>query len=181
MGEVVAINTDVFPAVSGYLGMTVEAFNNLAGPDLEKYMDGIISTNDFWERFSIKHGFRINEDLFLKFFKPNIDQQMVSILNQLKKMDRVVCGTNTFDSHYDYLKRHGYYDHFDKVYASNKMGVSKPHSNFFLQILKNEQVVPADAVFVDDLETNVFAAEELGIRSILFQGADRLRTHIPST
>ncbi|MBW1865738.1 MAG: HAD family phosphatase, partial [Deltaproteobacteria bacterium] len=118
MGGVVANNTDVFPAVCGHLGLTAERFYELAGSNLERLMDGAISGDEFWARFSSNYGIPVKEDLFAKYFDPYLDQGVVAILSRLKNSTRVVCGTNVFDSHYDYLVPRGYYDMFDAVYAS---------------------------------------------------------------
>ena len=72
----------------------------------------------------------------------------------------------------------GYYDLFDAIYASNKMGVSKPHRDFYRYILMSEGVKPEDAVFIDDTEENVISADKLGIYSIWFKDSVRLRTDI---
>jgi HAD superfamily hydrolase (TIGR01509 family) len=58
------------------------------------------------------------------------------------------------------------------------MGVSKPHSKFYRYILNVEGMKPESAVFIDDDETNVRAAEKLGIQSILFRNSERLRSDI---
>ena len=129
-------------------------------------------------RFSSRIGKKVSEDLFAKFFNPRLDLNVTAILKQLKDNARVVCGTNTFDSHYDYLVLGGYYDLFDAVYASNKMGVSKPHRDFYRYILMSEGVNPEDTVFIDDTEENVISAEKLGIRSIWFKDSVRLRSDI---
>jgi putative hydrolase of the HAD superfamily len=178
MGGVVAGNTDVFPAVHGHLGMAAEQFYRLAGSNLEKLMDGAITGDEFWTRFSLKSGIPVDEDLFAKYFNPRLDQGMVDILSRLKNSVRVVCGTNVFDSHYNYLMPRGYYDLFHAVYASNKMGISKPHLKFYRHILDAEGVNPEDAVFIDDFEVNVRAAERLGIRAVFFKNAEGLRSEI---
>ena len=178
MGEVVATNTDVFPAVCDHLGMTPGHFFAFSGSDLGMLMDGVITSDEFWKRFSSKSGKVVTEELFAKYFDPRLDRDVAAIVSQLKKSDRVVCGTNTFDSHYDYLAPRGYYDIFDAVYASNKIGVSKPRPEFYLNVLKAEEVRPEAAVFIDDAEANVRAAEKLGIRSILYKDPDRLRSEI---
>ncbi len=178
MGEVVAGNTNVFPQVFNHLNITAEQFYVFAGSSMERLMNGEISADDFWRRFSSRCGQKVEEELFAKYFNPRLDQHVVAILKQLKNRARVVCGTNTFDPHYDYLAPRGYYNLFDAVYASNKMGVSKPHPDFYRRILTAEGVTPADAVFIDDAEVNVLAAEKLGIRSILFKDASGLQTEI---
>ncbi|MBL0712159.1 MAG: HAD-IA family hydrolase [Desulfosarcina sp.] len=178
MGEVVACNTDVFPPVFNHLKITAEQFYVLAGPNLERLMNGEISVDDFWMRFSLRYGKKVKEELFVKYFNPGLDQNVVAILKQLKNTARVVCGTNTFDPHYDYLSPRGYYNLFDAVYASNKIGVSKPHPDFYQRILITEGVKPEDSVFIDDAEVNVRSAAKLGIWSILFKNATSLRSEI---
>ena len=178
MGGVVAYNTDVFPSVFNHLKITAEQFYGFAGSSLERLLNGEISADDFWMRFSSRIGKKVSEDLFAKFFNPRLDLNVTAILKQLKDNARVVCGTNTFDSHYDYLVLGGYYDLFDAVYASNKMGVSKPHRDFYRYILMSEGVKPEDTVFIDDTEENVISAEKLGIHSIWFKNSTRLRSDI---
>ena len=178
MGGVVAYNTDVFPSVINHLNITAEQFYGFAGSSLKMLMDGEISADDFWMRFSSRIGKKVSEDLFAKFFNPRLDLNVTAILKQLKDNARVICGTNTFDPHYDYLMLGGYYDLFDAVYASNKMGVSKPHRDFYRYILMSEGVKPEDAVFIDDTEENVISADKLGIYSIWFKDSTRLRSDI---
>ena len=178
MGEVVAFNTDVFPAVCDHLGITAEQFYGLCGPDLEMLMDGAITADEFWKHFSSKSGRAITEELFVKYFDPYLDRDVAAIVLQLKKSARVACGTNTLAPHYDYLAPRGYYDLFDAVYASNKIAVSKPHAGFYLHILRAEGVRPEETVFIDDAGKNVRAAENLGIRSILFKDPVKLRAEI---
>lgn len=178
MGGVLAYNTDVFPDVFGFLGITGEQFSNLAGKDMERFLNGEVTTDEFWRSFSSRYGKKVKEELFGKFFSPGIDQGVMEIIKQLKNDSRVVCGTNTFDPHYDYLLKRGYYDVFDAVFASNKIGVSKPNPDFYRYILNDEGIKPEDALFVDDCEINVSAAQKLQIRSILFTDSHSLVHHI---
>jgi len=174
MGGVLACNTDVFPDVFGFLGITDEQFSAFAGKEMGRFLKGEITTDEFWSSFSSRYGKEIEEELFGKFFSPRLDQGVMEIIKRLKNDSRVVCGTNTFDPHYDYLAEHGYYDIFDAVFASNKIGVSKPNPDFYRYILNDEGVKPEDALFVDDSEENVSAAKKLQIKSILFTDSTTL-------
>ena len=178
MGGVLACNTDVFPDVFGFLGITGEQFSTFAGKDLERFLNGEVTTDEFWSSFSGRYGKKVEEELFGKFFSPRIDQGVMEIIKGLKNDSRVVCGTNTFDPHYDYLAERGYYDVFDAVFASNKIGVSKPNADFYRHILNDEGIEPEEALFVDDSEVNVSAAQKLQIKSILFTDAPALSRHI---
>jgi putative hydrolase of the HAD superfamily len=178
MGGVVACDTDVFPDVFDYLKVTSAQFYTYAGESFEKLMEGRISADQFWTDFSGRGGQPVAEELFVKFFRPCLDQGVVAIIHKLRNDASVVCGTNTFDPHYDYLARQGYYEIFDAVFASNKIGVSKPKPDFYRHILEDMGVTPENAVFVDDMAVNVLAAEKLGIEAILFKNSQTLRERI---
>lgn len=178
MGGVLAYNTDVFPDVFDYLDITSDQFLIFADKGLQKLFTGKITTDEFWSDFSSRYGRKVDEELFGKFFSPRLDQGVMGIIKQLKNDSRVVCGTNTFDPHYNYLMSRGCYDIFDAVFASNKIGMSKPDPDFYRYILKNEGITSEDAVFVDDLAENVSAAKKLRIRSILFKDSQSLARDI---
>ena len=174
MGGVVSCNADVFPDVFNYLGITEEEFLTFAGENLEKLMNGKVSTDEFWAQFSTRYGREVEEELFGKFFHPSIDREVIALIRQLKAHSRVICGTNTFDPHYDCHLSRGHYVIFDAVFASNKIGLSKPHPQFYRYILKNEGVNPENTFFVDDTEENVLSAERLGMNVHLFKDSKSL-------
>lgn len=178
MGGVVARNTDVFPDVLSYLDITREEFLTFAGENLEKLLNGKVSTDEFWARFSRRYGREVKEELFGKFFHSSIDREVMDLIKQLKGRSRVVCGTNTLDPHYDYHLSRGHYDIFDAVFASNKIGLSKPDPEFYRYILKNEGVNPENAFFVDDTEVNVLSADRMGINATLFTDSKSLSLQI---
>lgn len=168
MGGVVARNTDVFPDVLACLDITQEEFLTCAGGNLAKLFNGQVSTAEFWARFSRRYGREVKEELFGKFFNSTIDEEIIKLIRQIKKRARVVCGTNTFDPHYDYHFSLGHYEVFDAVFASNKIGLSKPDPEFYTYILKNERVSPEHTLFIDDTEVNVLSAEQMGINATRF-------------
>ncbi len=174
MGGVVSFNTDVFPEVYRYLHITEDAFMSIAGDNLVRLLNGDISAGAFWDSFSVDYGEKIEEELFGKFFKPRLNHETVDIVKRLKAHSRVVCGTNTFDPHYACHLSMGDYDVFDAVYASNKIGFSKPDPRFFDHILDKEGYRPEQAFFVDDTEKYVAAAKDIGLKAILFKGAGAL-------
>ncbi len=178
MGGVVARSADVIPDVLSYLDITREAFLTFAGKNLEKLLNGKVSTDEFWARFSRKYGREVEEELFAKFFHASIDQEVMDLIRELKGNCRVVCGTNTVDPHYDYHLSRGHYDIFDTVFASNKIGLSKPDPEFYRYILRDEGVNPENAFFVDDTEVNVLSAERMGINATLFTDCKSLSLEI---
>jgi len=174
MGGVLCCDFNDIPVISGYLGITEENFFIYSGENFRELLDGKINSHEFWVRFSLRYGKKVEEELFGKFFNPGIIRETKHIIKQLKNNSRVVCGTNTIDSHYYYLLNQGVYEIFDEVYASNLMGISKPDPDFYWHILNKEGVKPENTIFVDDTEENIISAQKIGIKSILFTDPDSL-------
>lgn len=178
MGGVLCCDFNDIPVISNYLGITEENFFIYSGENFRELLDGKIDSNEFWVRFSLRYGKKIKEELFGKYFNPGIIRETKDIIKQLKNDSRVICGTNTIDSHYYYLLNQGDYDIFDEVYASNLMGISKPDPDFYRYILKKEGIEPENIIFVDDTEENIISAQKIGINSILFTDSDSLKQQI---
>ncbi len=137
--------------------------------------NGEITVEKFWQIFSARSGIPVTTDWWHWLFHPKLNEDTVKIIKKLReKGNRVVCGTNTIDSHYQNHLERGDYAYFDQTYASNYMGVSKPCEDFWSIILLAEGVSPLETVFIDDKKENVEAAARFGIKSILFENAGKL-------
>jgi len=169
MGGVLAMNCEMITIIHKYLKITEEQFFIYADEDFRRLLEGKMRSYEFWKQFSLKSGQEIKEELFSKYFNPSINEETKDIIIQLKNHSRVVCGTNVIDAHYNYLLKRGDYDIFDKVYASHLIGISKPNPDFYRYILEKEGVNPKETIFVDDREENIIAAQNMGIKSILFK------------
>ena len=62
------------------------------------------------------------------------------------------------------------YEKFQNVFLSHKIGRRKPDKETFLHVLEKIDAKPEECIFIDDVKSNVDAAENLGIKSILFEG-----------
>ena len=188
MGGVVT-NTagdDIFEGIAKRLGISKEKFFELSGKgtpeSLFKKMDkGIIGAKEFWAEISKKLGKEITTDWFRLLFHPVLNEETARLVGELKKQGhRLVCGTNTIESHYDNHLSRGDYALFDMTYASIHMGVSKPDTEFWKLILEAEGYRPEEAFFTDDRQENVDAAASLGINSYRFDSAEGFRRYIES-
>ena len=65
---------------------------------------------------------------------------------------------------------------FDGRVVSGEERMRKPDPRFYNILLERYGLKPDEALFIDDNARNVRAAEELGIRSILFQSPAQLET-----
>ncbi len=181
MGGVLARDFDIAPDASRLLGLSEPAFRKFAAFDMDALMAGTMSAGDWWDRFARRSGVRPALDLWSTLFAPTVDATVERVIVNLGKRGRVVCGTNTIASHYEWLIAAGRYSAFDAVYASHLMGVCKPDPAFWRSILEAEGVRAGDAFFVDDMAENVEAAQGIGISSHLFTDVSALRSALEST
>ena len=174
MGGVVVRNFDVFPLIYEFLQVSREKFGSLSEDKFGLVSDGNLSETEFWRFFSKNYGSEVKPDLFKIYFQPEVKPEVIAKISELKKQARVVCGTNTIDSHYRCHLERGDYDIFDQVYASNKIGISKPNPDFFNYILEREKVHPTACCFIDDSMENISTAKALGLKTVLFTGSEVL-------
>jgi FMN phosphatase YigB (HAD superfamily) len=176
VGGVLCGDTDAAVAIAASLGLTVEAFFGMAGEHaFEALLSGAITESEFWTRFSRGFGRSVPENLWGAFFDPSLDKGVALLLREVRRTARVVAGTNTFESHYDILRARGWYEVFDAVYASHKMGTAKPAPAFYRYILKGEDCEPSDALFVDDDREHVAAARAVGLAACVYTDVGGLR------
>lgn len=151
---------------------------------LAEHSKAAIDEEEMWNQFTHMTGIAVpkhNESLWGRYFKPELDEHVVAIIEELKlKGYRVVCATNTEDAHFKHHRVAGQYDIFDAVYASLQLKEVKPEPAFFAQILASEQVEPEEVVFVDDLSENCEAAANLGINAIVYGDPVELRWQLIS-
>jgi 2-haloacid dehalogenase len=60
---------------------------------------------------------------------------------------------------------------FDDVFISGKEGIAKPDMRAFDVLLRRNAIGPSEAIFADDTNANVVAAELVGIKAHLFTTA----------
>ena len=155
----------------------IQSFNDVCEDDdlFELCSNGIINSKEFWQIFYKRSGIEVKTDWWHWIFHPVLNEETVAIIKDLKQRGkRVVCGTNTIDSHYHNHLERGDYSYFDQTYTSCAMGFSKPDPRFWQVILTAEHVKSEECLFIDDRKENVDAAEKLGIESFLFTKASDL-------
>ncbi|MBN2048944.1 MAG: HAD-IA family hydrolase [Spirochaetales bacterium] len=175
MGNVILENVDVIPKIASIFNLPFQEVARFCDRELYPLMKGTVTVDRFWQVFSRRFKVKVEQDYLVTCFEPRLDERMVSLIRDFRRNNhRVVCGTNTLDSHYRFLIKRGDFNIFDAVYASHLMGCAKPDPDFFRRILSVEGDPSEKAVFVDDLLENVQAASSLGIMAFHFQGYAKL-------
>lgn len=117
---------------------------------------------------------KVTTDLFRLYFHPSKNKKTIELILKLKEKNRVVCGTNTNQSHWGNHLERGDYTFFNQTYASNIIGIMKPDPLFFERIMKAEGFSPSQTFFTDDKIENCEAAAKLGINTHHFTSAEEL-------
>ena len=130
--------------------------------------------NDLFMDESGKLGHSIPGKEVIALLKGEIRPQMISALKSIKDKLILACLTNNIqamDKEFEgNVSASGKHDEvmqlFDFVVESSKVNVRKPDPDFYLLACKKANIIPDEAIFLDDLGINLKPAKELGMKTI---------------
>lgn len=176
MGDVILLDVRTLMKISEYTGASYRSIREDYGYYDRALMDGYMDASDYYRHLEDKYSVRIESDLFSDFFTPHVNEHLIDIVDRLRSAGhRCVIGSNTFAPHWRLaLAFPGRpLDHFDALYASHLMHMSKPEPAFWRMISEKEGIGYRDMLFIDDRAENTEAAAQLGIDVLLYAGEDR--------
>ena len=105
------------------------------------------------------------------------------LLLKLKAKYRTFLLSNINAIHEDYVNRHLKSEYnidnndqfFEKVYYSHLVGKRKPEAAIFEQVLKENNLDPAETLFIDDSPQHLETAKQLGIKTFLMTAPDTIQ------
>lgn len=86
--------------------------------------------------------------------------------------------TNTSALHWPVIEAMGVLPHMHHVFASYKIGRIKPDRAYFDLVLAQMDILPVEAVLLDDSPLNIAAARELGLHAYRVNGAAEARRQL---
>lgn len=103
----------------------------------------------------------------------DVPRKRVDALKELRKKYRVFLFSNTNAIHISYMhadfeKKYGFAfpSLFEKDFYSHEIGKRKPDLASFGKVIELAGVNPNETLFVDDLEKNIAAAKEAGLKAL---------------
>lgn len=153
--------------------------------------------NPFWHEFD--KGFLNDEEMLEGFIRndPSVEKELRQIyvslhgivtradyaipwIQALKKAGYQVLVLSNFS---DKVKRDNsdaldFLEYVDGGILSYKDGVIKPDPAIYSLLLERYQLKPEECVFLDDMQTNLDAAAEFGIHTILFRNYEEAREEL---
>lgn len=178
----VILNLDFKKTEFAFAALGIGNFNEYytlqtAIPLFENLETGKIKPDIFYDEFRklVKTELTNNEimhawnALLLDFPAERIDW-----LKEISKRYKIYLLSNTNEIHYNsfintfkqQIGNYNFDDLFIKAYYSHRIGLRKPSKEIFETVLKNENLQPAETLFIDDSITNIDAAKLTGLQTI---------------
>ena len=171
---------------------TENAFADLGFADFRQYMTQFHIT-PFFEDYETG---KIDDAAFIKGIqeiagKPLAEQDIIhawdallldfppdriELLEKLKKHYRIFLLSNTNSLHHTVFQEKLYAetgkrleDIFEKTYFSHAVHLRKPHAAIYQLVLDENNLNPAETLFIDDTASNFSGAEEIGIQTFYLE------------
>jgi putative hydrolase of the HAD superfamily len=113
----------------------------------------------------------------------DIPQGNHELLKQVKEKYRTFLLSNINAIHYDYVHNYlqkefgmtGNDELFEKVYYSHLVGKRKPDAEIFEQVLHENNLNPAETLFIDDSPQHLETAQKLDMQTYLMTAPDTIQ------
>lgn len=151
-----------------------------------EYEKGLISSQQFRRQISDLLQFSASDEAIDKAWCAmlgGMPAPRLQLLQRLKSKYRTFALSNTNDIHVRKFNSiveeslgsvHLFNEHFEEVYFSHEMKMRKPDSEIYLTVLQEQQLKPAETLFIDDNLDNIQGAANLGIQTLHLQDPQQL-------
>lgn len=138
---------------------------------------GQISEREHWKEVFARLNVRPeDEQAFQDAFwaGDSCDQGLVQFLRDFRPHCKTGLLSNAWSGAREILtQKYQVIDAFDTSIFSYEVGMAKPDPAIYHFILDRMQVKPEEALFLDDFEANILAANQVGIRGVRFLNRDQ--------
>ncbi|MTI61997.1 MAG: HAD family phosphatase [Firmicutes bacterium] len=103
-------------------------------------------------------------------------QGSIEILEELKDRGYSLYVLSNFHLEaFKLVANYDFFNNFDELVISAEINAVKPEPEIYRYLLANYSLSPEETVFIDDMEDNLLAAEDFGIKTIQFKNPVQLR------
>ncbi len=160
-------------------GMDYDDIDRLvfASPTAAKATVGEITEEEHWQAVMklLKQPASDYQRIEREFFGGDIlDRNLIQFIRSLRPRYKTGLISNAWSGLRSYIVREKFDDAFDKLIISAEVRVRKPSADIFQIALKQLEVSPNEAIFVDDVWENIQACEKVGMRGILFKDSQKV-------
>uniref|UniRef100_A0A7C4PT54 HAD family phosphatase n=1 Tax=Anaerolinea thermolimosa TaxID=229919 RepID=A0A7C4PT54_9CHLR len=150
---------------------------------INPFEEGVFSSLEFYARIRDRYGLGLDFEAFREIWN-NIfweNPEVNEVIVRLKEMDcPLFLLSNTNELHFSHvLERYPVIHLFDEWILSFEVGAKKPKRRIYEAIFEKTDVRADRILYIDDVESNVRAAEALGMKGMVFREAADLWSLMP--
>jgi len=170
--------------------LTALEFSKLSGIDIPKIYEifignewvgefekGKITPDEFRSAVREALGLKVDNntiDLAWNAMLLELPEERLKLLANLRADFNTMVLSNTNEIHVDSFSKtvanvtrgRSIHEFFNTVYYSNELGMRKPDREIFEFVLKSNNLQPDTTLFIDDMEQNITAAAQIGIKTV---------------
>jgi len=141
------------------------------------YEGGKISDEEFININLEWLNYKVSGEEFCKIFSNifSVDEDVVSLLPELKKKYNLILLSNTSNIHKKYgWENYSFINYFDKLVLSHEVGIIKPDERIYRIVEDYTKDLSGSHIFIDDIFDNIIGAKKIGWDGIHFKGYEDL-------
>ncbi|MCF1716887.1 HAD family phosphatase [Flavihumibacter sp. RY-1] len=154
-----------------------------ASPLFEQLETGVVSEQEFFTYFRKETGLDVDDEMITTAWNAmllDFPPERIEWLRSLENRYRVFLFSNTNSIHHEafQLKFSAEFPgkpfdlHFEKAYYSHLLGKRKPYVEAFEALIRDANINPATAIFIDDTKTNIEGAQKVGMKGIFLTNGE---------
>lgn len=160
------------------VGATDEQIQAIFETYMKRFMRGQITEAEYWQELRTKYGFTIHDsisDEFKKWRGLVANQDILDLAKEAKaKGMNIAILSNVIEPTYNVIEQAGYYNLFDEVIASCKVGYVKPEEEIYEIALGRFRLTPQESIFIDDKQYCLDPATAMGFKTILATSPEQI-------
>ncbi len=109
------------------------------------------------------------------FSGDRVDEELIDYIRDLRANYKTALLSNAFSNvRYFVEEVWKFADAFDHMIISSEVGIVKPDAKIYQLALERLEVLPGEAVFIDDFQHNIEGARAVGLQAIHFRTVDQV-------
>lgn len=145
-------------------------------------MKGKISEDEYLDDVFKRNNWKADKNVFKDIIRKNFHNEvegMIELIKGLDKKYKLLLLSDHASEWVKYIEKiHPFLKLFHKKYFSFQLGEIKKERLAFELLLNENNLSPSECLFVDDSPANIKAAEEVGLKGILFKNVEQLKTNL---
>ena len=153
------------------------------GPIVEASMLGHLTPQEFHEALCEEIHVDIPFDQFIVIWNSILRQNenIAPLVAELASTHSLVIASNTDSIHFSYsMDNFSTLKAFDRFFLSYEMDLLKPDPAYFHHVLSELRASPFGCIFIDDRPDNIRSARDLGMRGLIFESVEKLKSDLSS-